>query len=108
MSNFCMQSDILNCPNCNGETLHQESVNVYFRDEDSDVGVVAEVDRDTVSVNTKGDCVKGNPSARRDGVVINFRCECCDVIPRLAIIQHKGTTYFEWMNGKHEVKFGYR
>jgi len=90
--------NILNCPSCGGECLHQESVNVYFRDEDSDVGVVAEVDRDTVSVNTKGDCISGNPSARRDGVVISFRCEFCDVIPRLAIIQHKGTTFFEWID----------
>jgi len=107
MSNFCMQSDILNCPNCNGDTLHQESVTAYFRREDSDVGVVAEVGRDTASIDTKGDCVRGNPSARRDGMVISFSCECCDVIPRLAIIQHKGTTYFEWVNSKHPTKFGY-
>ena len=97
MNNFSMQSDILICPNCSGENLHQERVTAYFRHEDSDVGMVAEVDRDTVRADANGDCLTGNPSSRRDGMVISFSCESCNVMPSLAIIQHKGVTNFEWL-----------
>lgn len=100
--------NILNCPACNGECLHQERVTAYFRNEDSDVGMVADIDRETVRADANGDCIRGNPSARRDGIVISFSCETCDVMPRLAIIQHKGTTYFEWVDSNQKTKFGYR
>ena len=98
--------NILNCPACGGESLHQERVTAYFRHEDSDVGMVVEVDRETVMANANGDCITGNPSARRDGIVIEFSCENCSVIPRLAIVQHKGTTYFEWLDGVQEPVLG--
>jgi hypothetical protein len=40
-----------------------------------------------------------NPSVKRDGIVINFNCEHCDneAKLRLAIVQHKGQTFFYWL-----------
>ena len=38
-----------------------------------------------------------NPSHRRGAVVTEFICEECGAKPQLAIIQHKGCTYLEWV-----------
>ena len=40
--------------------------------------------------------LKGNPSARRDGLAIRFWCESCDARPVLTIAQHKGSTLVEF------------
>lgn len=83
----------LKCPSCGGENLHHETVDVYFRKgEDSIDGVFVRCDSTSVKPITG----EGNPSNRRDGLVIKFWCETCDDKPQLAIIQHKGTTYGEW------------
>jgi hypothetical protein len=39
---------------------------------------------------------RGNPSSRRNGVVIRFWCEDCDVISELTLEQHKGNTLLRW------------
>jgi len=42
----------------------------------------------------------GNPSSRRDGLVIRFWCELCDVVDaELTVEQHKGCTYLGWRYG---------
>ncbi len=39
----------------------------------------------------------GNPSSRRDGLVVRFWCEGCGDDPiELCIAQHKGTTEIGW------------
>jgi hypothetical protein len=39
--------------------------------------------------------VEGNPSGRRDAVVLSFECEQCDSTTVLEFIQHKGTELVE-------------
>lgn len=82
----------LKCPCCGGENIHPSAVDVYFRAEDSDEGVFVHCNNMTV----KAISPDGNPSARRDGLVITFWCENCDDKPQMAIIQHKGTTFYAW------------
>lgn len=93
------------CPNCGSPTLHQETVEVFFRQEDADDGIAVAVqgkavwshdpDLIPVAVSTSQ---AGNPSPRRDGVAIRFWCEACPATPVLNIIQHKGDTMVEWGN----------
>lgn len=41
--------------------------------------------------------MNGNPSPRRDGIQINFKCEgCASAGLTMNIVQHKGSTFFEW------------
>lgn len=90
--------DALECPACGCESIHQDNCATYWRDEeDSKIGT------STFSRAGKASfChdMNGNPSSRRDGISISFWCECCDVISRLDIIQHKGSTYIVWDDKK--------
>ncbi|NLX17393.1 MAG: hypothetical protein GXY45_10565 [Ramlibacter sp.] len=93
ISTNSLNNDELVCPNCGGENLHHGTVTVYERDrEDSATGRIVSTE-DYVVANTS---MKGNPSARRNGLLIGFKCEHCDADPVLAITQHKGCTYFHW------------
>ncbi len=83
------------CPNCEGLCLHHEQVEVFTRRaEDSEDGarVVCGGDR-TVSISPS---IEGNPSRRRGGLRVRFRCENCENLPVLILVQHKGSTYLEW------------
>lgn len=92
----------LECPCCGGPSLHQERVQVFWRhDENSSENVRTVTSTDTyTSEYTRGK----NPSPRRDGILITFDCENCDGMPELAIIQHKGGTYFKWASARQEFK----
>lgn len=88
--------DELLCPHCGGEYLHHGKVHVHNRDRE---------DGDTTKITVSGLKSKrrttgggGNPSGRRDGVVIDFWCEHCTAKPQLCIAQHKGLTYIGWRN----------
>lgn len=97
-ASFCgSKAYILACPKCGGDNLHHNSVAVYERDEDNLITTVAELGNNQVHIHQKPSILSGNPSPRRDGVVIGFSCENCDISFELAIIQHKGTTFFEWL-----------
>jgi len=87
--------DVLCCGSC-GEPwgLHQGDIAIYLRNEDQKEGLC---------VTTKGFSVKidrtlsqGNPSSRRQGLVIQFECELCSGDTSLLISQHKGRTFIEW------------
>lgn len=84
----------MRCPRCSGPFLHQGLVEVTQREEDAPKGIHVLVDKQTVRVDT--DAVKGNPSARRDGIRIAFWCEDCHNTSLLLIEQHKGNTYMGW------------
>ena len=84
------------CPRCKESYLYQTKVEVFEpTTEDAEEGIYAAIDEDSVHV---GKGMEGNPSSRRQGLVISFKCEFCfhfeDV--RLGIYQHKGQTYMEW------------
>jgi hypothetical protein len=41
--------------------------------------------------------MSNNPSSRRQGLKINFICECCEAkVHTLNIVQHKGSTLMFW------------
>ena len=91
------------CPVCGSHTLHQDTVEVFFRKEDAKSGIAVLVqgkathddDVDLVPVSVSTDQT-GNPSPRRDGVAIQFWCEACPATPVLHVLQHKGDTIIEW------------
>lgn len=94
------------CPLCGEANLHHQGVVVYDRaDSDAVVRVVTTDGRTTMS-GTAPNEVSGNPSSRRGAICIDFFCEECHGTDgpgfegkpfRLAVVQHKGTTYLEWV-----------
>lgn len=80
----------LTCPNCKNNNLHQERIEVFDREEDADTGIHTTVDKGKVLVDND---LTGNPSRRRQGLSIFFRCEHCDAMPKLSVYQHKGCTF---------------
>lgn len=97
---------VLLCPNCGSTYLHQTDVAVFLRHEDEDqVKVVTVTDSAHEAVIANN--ISLNPSPRRYGLRISFWCEECDGgatddepsnrVPDLAIYQHKGETYIEWL-----------
>jgi hypothetical protein len=92
---FRYYNDSLSCPSCGGEYLHQTHLDSWFREEDSDTAMHVSTNQNQARIDN---CNTGNPSTRRDGILIRFRCEECPATPSLAIVQHKGCTFFEWRN----------
>ena len=101
------------CPTCSGNNLHQRNVTVFQRYEDQATTIVMQQCEDDMVVSTFPSRDTCNPSLRRHGLLLEMECESChysyedsegDVMPReplhrLAIYQHKGTTYVEWQLG---------
>ena len=94
---------VLRCPKCNGDNLHQRRVYVHCRTEEDGPGFCGDIGPGGASVR---DLHADSPLflGRRDDLVIEFMCEHCDdptatpkVRFRLAIWQHKGTTFVEWL-----------
>jgi len=98
-------SSVLVCPICANVNLHQGTVEVFIREvEDSLSGTHVLIEESNSRNGGKGamfadhDVEDGNPSNRRDGLKIAFRCEYHDDPLMLNIFQHKGITYFQWDN----------
>lgn len=84
----------LSCPTCGYEYLSHENVTVFSREqEDAGKGVRVSVSGVRVAIDT---ALTGNPSLRRDGISILFRCENCPALALLTIAQHKGQTRLEF------------
>lgn len=98
---------MLHCPYCRSEydCLHHGVVVVYNRDEeDGDVTEIAVVGDKTVQ-RRMPDAESDNPSARRDGLAIQFYCENCGKDDfELTISQHKGSTFLVWRQHKAAEK----
>lgn len=95
----------LKCPRCSGSYLHQGTVRVFDRGEDSEWTVVTTVAQEQATTQRLPTRDSGNPSPRRHGVIIDFTCELCAGIHdnmeysapiELRIVQHKGCTYLSW------------
>lgn len=83
------------CPRCKNGNLHQTSCTTFWREsEDADSGKIVTTSHESIVENSH--LMSGNPSNRRDGIVIRFDCEQCAAGPMLSIKQHKGTTYIGW------------
>lgn len=102
----------LKCPGCGGENLHQGKVTAFNRREDAKETRVTAVDAAGFSDHVLPSAEVANPSARRDGLSIEFECEHChaegenDEPPdfpapfELTIAQHKGYTFLQWRLAK--------
>jgi uncharacterized cysteine cluster protein YcgN (CxxCxxCC family) len=101
------------CPECGECYLHQGNTTIFQRNEDEGFTRVIAQDGDTATVTNFPSGDTHNPSRRRHGLIIEFLCEHCnysydsasdEVSPertepfRLAIYQHKGCTYVEWVS----------
>ncbi len=80
----------LKCPSCGGNYLHHEKVEIFERFEDAEKGLHVKIENSVATTDTN---LEGNPSARRDGITIEFSCESCKARPELSILQHKGNTW---------------
>lgn len=79
------------CPSCGNSWTHHTSVTVFDRTEDAEIG------RKTVATGaatTVDSDITGNPSGRRNGLVIGFDCENCPTVMEMDVFQHKGQTFF--------------
>lgn len=90
---------LLRCPRCGDvrtDCLHHEDVQVFDRGEDDTItDVVAQVDGRLFVGKVPSEWVP-NPSSRRTGLRVSFRCEECGDGLWLTIAQHKGSTFLRW------------
>jgi hypothetical protein len=78
---------------CNN--LHQTSVEIFDRQEDQKTGLHVVARRGKQLLVDED--MSNNPSSRRQGLKINFICECCEAkVHTLNIVQHKGSTLMFW------------
>lgn len=97
------------CPYCGGDNLHQADLQVFSRGEDSVSQYVAvrNMATDNPEIITQKDTSgqDENPSGMRQGILLSFECESNFSVegtshphnPLLAIYQHKGCTYMDWV-----------
>lgn len=84
----------LACPSCGSNYLHHDKVEVFECGEDAIHGVHVTVADAKAAFDTS---LEGNPSSRRHGLKIYFRCEGCETKPVLSISQHKGMTKVDFV-----------
>ena len=89
------RSELL-CPQCDGENLSHQQVRVFDRNEDAVDVLLTKVNGNRSVVETLPNDTSDNPSARRDGLIIDFNCEACGGTSALLIAQHKGRTEVGW------------
>lgn len=90
------QNTIL-CPECGNDVdMHITGVKVFMRDEDKPVGNYASVSTDHMESSSGTPLPPGSPSVRREGLTMEFFCNCCGACPVLKVAQHKGKTFFTW------------
>lgn len=82
---------------CGGDYLHQGNATIFNRSEDAKTTTVLAQDDNTVQVSEFPSTDTCNPSPRRHGLILDFTCEDCGPGKRLAIFQHKGCTFMEWV-----------
>jgi hypothetical protein len=87
-------ADLL-CPRCGADNLHHGETVFFDRREDAEKITRITVKGADVRVQNSVSN-EGNPSMRRDGMTIQFRCEQCEDPVWLTIGQHKGSTEIGW------------
>jgi len=96
------------CPCGQGGNIHQENVTIFVCGESAHTTTVIAQDGRSVQATEFPSQDTCNPSPARQGMLIEFTCEQCSYsaqensIPdktfRLAIFQHKGNTFMEWVD----------
>jgi hypothetical protein len=96
---YSSSAALLRCPSCgDAYGLHHTTVEVFSREEDAETG-----NHTTVYLNRTitDSSMEGNPSRRRDGIIIHLYCEHCeDADISLEIAQHKGVTLLQAVVGR--------
>lgn len=88
----------LNCACGRHGNLHHGNVTIFKRGEDGDTTTVIAQNGNTAQSSDFPSDDTCNPSPRRSGMLIEFSCEQCPGKNlQLAIFQHKGNTYVEWV-----------
>jgi hypothetical protein len=93
---------------CGSTYLHQGNVTIFARGEDGDITTVIAQNGREVQASKFPSLDTCNPSPRRHGLIIEFDCEDCGTwggdrpdrggaLQQLAIFQHKGNTFMEWL-----------
>jgi hypothetical protein len=88
------KQNLITCPSCKDSYTRNMGVECISRySEDAKLGTRVTIRGHRVFF--ENDAERGNPSERRDGVVLRFSCEsgCDDFI--LTFAQHKGITYVD-------------
>ena len=100
----------LNCPCGDGGNIHQGNATIFECGEDPHTTTVIAQDGCNVQATKFPSQDTCNPSPRRHGMLIEFTCEQCsykyngeddatlEKTFRLAIFQHKGNTFMEWVD----------
>lgn len=79
------------CQHCGSDYTHHDKVTVFNREsEDSNRGLRVLVNGDLCRADSD---MTGNPSSRRNGVLISLWCEECEDRSYITIVQHKGQTF---------------
>ena len=98
--------DSVQCPNCfqgsDAEFSHMHHIGIEtFSGKEDHVNehiIIAGGGIDMPEPNIMvDDNVDQNPSSRRGGILIHFKCEDCDTIQTMQIGQHQGVSLFGWM-----------
>ena len=92
---FNAVTQVLKCPRCGGENLHQGTVVVYSKT-DGDYGTCTIIADGLPSAYRLTGRVPNDPSPYRDALTIEFTCEYGDHKSILQIWQHKGNTFVAW------------
>lgn len=85
---------LLVCPACGGNYLNHVKIEIFEREEDVNTGIHVSVTPDQIITDKD---LTGNPSERRHGLSICFKCEHCSATPVLTIAQHKGNTWVDFI-----------
>ena len=80
------------CPDCQEPTLDHDQVTVFTRAQEDGHGISTRIENGAVT-SMPDEMMTGNPSERRNGLVVRLRCLNCGARPYLELFQHKGSTY---------------
>jgi hypothetical protein len=101
------EDDIICCPCCGDEYLHQFKVEVGWRQEDADVrrhiSTFSGVQMDVFPA--QGVASPNGYGYRRSYVIITFDCENCSAISEMEIRQHKGNTHVSWVKAYEKEQY---
>ena len=87
--------------------LHFKYMKAWFRRQDSKIGhfIRTATEKtwhdggdfidDATFIHSAGGLPEGNPSRRRQGIVIGFYCEHCSYVTELTLAEHKGDVEVE-------------
>lgn len=90
----------MECPYCKCPSIHHSKIEIFHRkDDECETEVITTKVEDDFSSNGLSIRIGKypsentyNPSQRRGGLTITFRCEHCNKKPKLHLAQHKGQT----------------